>query len=183
MSDGVYWDDGADRAYQDPRCPRCTSWNLREATPGSWWCLDCDLVVTCTRAEWDAMAEQRAQWAKGEHPAQQPPTPPAPHVHVPHDHHPCRVCGVAHATRPDQLAPRPNTSAPAAPARAAFRQRWTSGSSAGHAPDGQSLAWPLGTPDEPYEEQPPGALDPAAAEAALLADMHDHGRDEIRRSA
>lgn len=171
------WDDGRpDMAFSSPRCPRCTSWRLA-ATSERWWCHDCDLVVTCTRTEWDAMATQRAQWAAGQHPAQQPaPTPPE-RTNVPHDHARCQVCGGAHAIAPDHRAPRPRTD------QRDGARRWDTPRPPppAHDPDGHTLAWPHGTRDEPYEEPAAGALDPIAAEARLLADMDDH--DLTRRTA
>jgi hypothetical protein len=182
---GVYDDGGPDMAFSAPRCARCSSWAVREVTAG-WWCLDCDLVApNCTRAWWLKMSEQRALWAKGEHPAQRPPAPPVPQLHVPHEHAPCRVCGEAHATAPDPHPPRPQAREPSrfAPELAARRRDrqsawWTA--SSGHDPEGTSLAWPLGTDDEPHEPATTGAIDPVEADARLLEDMDDH---RGRRSA
>lgn len=177
MSDhGVYYDRGPERAYSEPRCPRCSSWTLR-ATGDRWWCLDCDLVVTCTQAEWNAMAEERTLWAKGEHPGQREPAPPPPRVDVPHEHAPCQVCGELHAIAPDPRAHKPRTD------QRAGARRWDATPRRppqAHDPDGHTLAWPHGTPDEPYEPPTTGALDPIEAEKALLDDMDDHRE---RRSA
>jgi len=169
----VHDTDGPVHAYEQPRCPRCTAWDLIAVGNERWWCQGCDLVVTCTKHEWEAMADQRALWAKGEHPAQRVPEPLPKPLDVPHENAKCLQCGKPHARRPDPRAPKPKTSTPAAPARADYRRRWTTSPSEGRDPDGRPLAWP---PAPASEEPVEGAPDPAAAEAALLADMHEHDR-------
>ena len=155
--------------YDQGRCPRCASWKVLGTSAGNW-CEACDLVTTGSRAEWDRYATERAQWAAGTHPAQQPPAPPLDRPDGGHDHHACMTCGKPHANKPDLHAPRPRTVASAALEGA---RRWD-----GHSrraavprdPDGVQLTY------RPADDRAPPrvAIDPGAAEAALLADIDAH---------